>query len=334
LTYQFLWQKIEQELKKMKVRKNTEIIFSPDGIYNQINPNTIFNPKKNRFLIDEYSFFNVSSGRIIAQEGIADKREEDFKNYQIFLFGNPKFDDENEKTEEPAVRKDRSRALFNSILQKGVKVAELPGTEKEVAKISELISQEGIKNQVFTGVSASEENFKKMQNVHIVHIATHGFFTPSDDFAKLNTIAEAERMFLLKNVFLRSGLLMSGCVSDKNDNENDGILTAQEVVNTSLDNTELVVLSACETGLGEIENGEGVFGLPRAFLNAGAKNIIMSLWKVDDKLTSDLMIAFYKELLKTKIAHKALRKAQIAIRKTNPEVKYWGAFVLMSGRKF
>ena len=112
------------------------------------------------------------------------------------------------------------------------------------------------------------------------------------------------------------GLLLSGAGNYIYDTQRsrdleDGILTAYEAMNLSLENTELVVLSACETGLGEIKNGEGVYGLQRAFIVAGASSVIMSLWQVDDKTTQELMSAFYKHWLASKNKYEAFKKAQL-----------------------
>ena len=175
---------------------------------------------------------------------------------------------------------------------------------------------------------ANEQNIKKLQSPPILHIATHGFFIDEPSESELQTMQDSEDRNLLKNPFLRSGLLLAGCQNPQLQEE-DGILSAEEVMNLDLQNTELVVLSACETGLGDVEGGEGVYGLQRAFRQAGAKNVLMSLWKVDDTATQLLMNYFYTAILKGKPKREALQTAQLQLKKLYPNPYYWGAFILV-----
>ena len=132
---------------------------------------------------------------------------------------------------------------------------------------------------------------------------------------------------------LRSGLALPGAnwmskqFTPPPDAE-DGLLTAEDVAGLNLLDTELVVLSACETGLGKVHAGEGVFGLRRAFVLAGAKTLVMSLWKVPDETTRRLMLDFYRRLLAGASRAEALRQAQLAVRKDHPYPFHWGAFIL------
>ena len=138
----------------------------------------------------------------------------------------------------------------------------------------------------------------------------------------------------LENPLLRSGLLLSGCnmtfakakVEGLTDN---GILTAYEAGLLDLSKTELVVLSACETGKGDIQNGEGVQGLRKAMTDAGAEHILMSLWKVDDKVTSEYMQTFYGHYAQGKSIRESYNLTRNEIKQKYPQPYYWGAFVLV-----
>jgi CHAT domain-containing protein len=136
----------------------------------------------------------------------------------------------------------------------------------------------------------------------------------------------------MENPMLRSGLALAGANTwlkngDLPEEAEDGLLTAEDVTGLDLLATELVVLSACETGLGQVHVGEGVFGLRRAFVLAGAKTLVMSLWKVPDEQTRELMTDFYGRLLAGRGRADALREAQLAMKEKYPDPFYWGAFI-------
>jgi CHAT domain-containing protein len=178
----------------------------------------------------------------------------------------------------------------------------------------------------------------------ILHLATHGFFIPdqpdasnvrplaSDIFAGSDSAFGRLKRHHLSNPLLRSGLALAGANTWLQGDElpgeaENGILFAEDVTGADLLNTELVVLSACDTGLGDIHVGEGVYGLRRAFVLAGAKTLVMSLWKVPDAQTQKLMIDFYQRILAGRPRAEALRKAQLALKERYPHPWYWGAFI-------
>jgi CHAT domain-containing protein len=175
----------------------------------------------------------------------------------------------------------------------------------------------------------------------VLHIATHGYFqedvAPTEGHgATMLHSSEPVNLFgrvTGGNPLLRSGLLFAGAgrkhsFEDKNRID-DGILTAYEAMNLNLDSTELVVLSACETGLGEVKNGEGVYGLQRAFQVAGARTVMMSLWSVADKQTQELMRMFYEKWLSGEDKHQAFGEAQMELKAKYSAPYYWGAFVMV-----
>lgn len=179
-----------------------------------------------------------------------------------------------------------------------------------------------IPHTLHTGLAGNEEAFKSLDNhpVSIIHLSTHGYFLPDDTLAT--------------TPMLRSGLILSGGNRAWENKDilpqiENGLLTAEEIAAMRLPNTRLVVLSACNTGLGAINNSEGIFGLQRAFKLAGVQTLIMSLWPVDDRATSELMFAFYRNWLSGTEMHLAFTQAQEEIREKYPEPYYWAGFVML-----
>jgi CHAT domain-containing protein len=318
-SYQQFWQKIGARLEGSK-----RVYFSPDGVYHNLNLNTLFNPKTKKYLLEEKDIRIVTVTKDIVNPSPA---EEDNKLAE--LVGFPSYYT-NQTGQIAAVTERKSPELIYGLSLKSTgSLAELPGTKTEVDKIADILTEKGWEVKNYTGESAIEENIKESYKPRLLHVATHGFFQP--DTTKGS------------NPLLRSGLMLAGAGNtlkgEKNETGEDGILTAYEAMNLNLDNTDLVVLSACETGLGEIKNGEGVYGLQRAFKVAGAKSIIMSLWKVSDQATQELMVSFYKNWLGTASdgskpsarmnKRSAFLKAQKELKAKYPEPFYWGAFVMV-----
>ncbi len=220
----------------------------------------------------------------------------------------------------------------------------LPFTDREVGNLERILKTSGIQPQTHRGSTATEEAFKTIgaggkPSPRILHIATHGFFFPdpqtSEGFKTLPTLNEPV-FKISEHPMIRSGLLLAGANHAWKTGKplkpgmEDGILTAYEISQMNLSNTELVVLSACETGLGDIQGNEGVYGLQRAFKIAGAKYLIMSLWQVPDKQTSLLMTTFYKKWLEEKMTiPEAFRAAQKELRDAGLDPYQWAGFVLV-----
>ena len=321
ISYQLYWQPFETFLKDV-----TTVYFSADGVYNKINPLTLYDGQKNQYLIDRLTVRLLSNIRELLQvpEALALKPS-------ASLFGYPDFRSAQRLPDQTNAVVARNTAA-SQIVRNGV--ADLPGTKEEVISIEQILkkNQWSVTSNLYK--EASEEKLKGISSPDILHIATHGFFIPEKE--NETTIVYSKDISLASdNPLTRSGLLLAGVeknikgTTTNQPEEEDGILTALEVMNLNLDHTDLVVLSACETGSGEIRNGEGVYGLQRAFLVSGANNLIMSLWKVNDEATQELMIGFYTHLLSAKDKSVAFHQAQLELKKKYESPFYWGAFVLI-----
>ncbi len=220
----------------------------------------------------------------------------------------------------------------------------LPATMLEVESISGILRENSIRVQIKTGIAATEETFhalgRENPSPRILHLATHGYFFPDPKEQITDKPLSIDNQDLIFRVsedpMIRAGLILAGAnqawVSHEPPaNGEDGILTAYEISQQNLSNTALVVLSACETGLGQIKGNEGIYGLQRAFKIAGAKYMIMSLWQVSDKATGELMVEFYRYYLERKLAlPEAFRAAQQAMRSKYPDSPYaWAGFILV-----
>ena len=212
-------------------------------------------------------------------------------------------------------------------------ISALPGTEVEVRELKNLLRTKGWTTDSYTETNASEDQIKRLKNPKVFHIATHGFFTPEEQITESQRLVQSENA-VAQNSLLRTGLLLTGAgdllqKSSFNYNAESGILTAYEAMNLNLDQTELVVLSACETGLGELAVGEGVYGLQRAFLVAGARVLIMSLFKVDDTATQQLMTKFYRKWLETGQMRESFINAKKELRNQYQDPIFWGSFIMI-----
>ncbi|MEO5368961.1 MAG: tetratricopeptide repeat protein [Magnetococcus sp. DMHC-1] len=229
-----------------------------------------------------------------------------------------------------------------SVGMRGLRFDLLPGALQEGELISQNVSKSHKENRLFVNHDAQEETLKTLGEVpDMLHIATHGFFLKADEnlkkrLLKLQRGADIHMPPPGDNPLLRAGLAFSGINVNASflgdiDTGNDGVLTALEAMNLNLTGTRLVVLSACETGLGEIHEGEGVYGLRRAFQEAGAANVMSSLWEVSDAGTQALMTGFYKRILAGTDPRKALRESQLALLNSS-EWNYpyiWSAFMMV-----
>ena len=295
-SYDQFWARIEPALAGKKT-----VYISPDGVYNQINLNTL---KKTGgdFVINKFDLAIIGNSKDL----IALKNEKVVSpKKDAFLLGFPNYG--------------------------GTSIAALPGTKIEVEGISKILKLSGYQVSSLTQNEATETKIKSIKGPALVHIATHGYFLQDAESA-VGVASENAK----DNPLLRSGLLlagasktMSGEVLPNLESNDNGVLTAYEAMNLNLNGTNLIVMSACETGLGDVRAGEGVYGLQRAFVVAGAKALVMSLWKVDDVATQALMTNFYTNLSKGGSKLKAFKQAQQQLMLRYKEPYYWGAFVMV-----
>lgn len=321
VSYQRFWEPIA--LKTTGINK---LYITSDGIYNQINLYTLYNPAKRKYLLD------LTEISIVPNLSYLNETFTPSENKTAVLFGNPdyEYDFNKKKTIMTSGTVAKNRFGFSEL-------PPLPGTQTEVENISASLKQNDWKVSTYTKTEATESALKTVESPKVLHIATHGFFLKNIKEYEDKSILGFETNNLKSNPLLRSGIMMAGAsvvARDTNNiyKEQDGIFTAYEASLLNLTNTDLVVLSACETGLGVDLNSQGVFGLQRAFYIAGAKNLIMSLWAVDDDATQLLMSEFYREWSKQptqQTISAAFKKAQAEVRKRYPHPYYWGAFVLL-----
>ena len=310
-SYQQYWKPIMDQLKGIK-----KIYFSPDGVFHLINVPTLFNPESGKYLLDEIDVQSVTSSIDVQSQTPGT----DLKH--AVLFGRPSYEVTTGSTAQTSIPADTRSFVANF---KENNISDLPGTEEEVLTIKKEMDNRGLNVNIYLRDQATEDKMYSLHSPDIIHIATHGYWSQAGDGA-----TDGYRLF---NAMANSGLLMSGVVNyyrkDEYADTYDGILTAYEAQNLDLDNTALVILSACETSLGHMDAGEGVYGLQRAFRAAGAKSIMTSLWKVDDAATKEFMILFYQHYLQSRNKFEAFTIAQKKLKEKYAEPYFWGAFTLI-----
>lgn len=309
----FIWENISKVIPNV-----SKIYYLPIGKFNQIALGSLY-MGKNRYLCDIINLHLLQdpSSLVNKEQLLADSYlfTSSNKYRMVSLWGGIDYG-ENTKLFSGNNRR--------SAIKRGESLVPLIFTKLEVEKISSMLKEKAIANKVYENAMATKTSFKKRSGKgdYILHISTHGFFNDSTS---------------LSNSMLSSGLFFAGANNYWCDNyaqigkgKDDGILRSAEIANINLSGCSLVVLSACETGLGFSDSSEGVYGLQRAFKLAGAKKILMSLWEVDDRATTILMTNFYRYLLEGKDANTALEISKKVVRNQYPSPEEWGAFVLLN----
>ena len=303
-----------------------QLLVSPDGELNLI-PFEALVDEQNRYLIENYSFTYLTSGRDLLRMQTARTG-----NSKPLLIAGPQFGVAvSEQT--AAVNKERKlsskrRSVTATRNMTDTYFAPISGTLQEARSIQTLFPDA----KLLIAEQATETALKQANAPEILHIATHGFFLEDKDAANNKSATatrDAKPNAESENPLLRSGLALAGANQHKTDDGDDGILTALEASGLNLWGTKLVVLSACDTGLGDVKNGEGVYGLRRAFVLAGTESLVMSLWAVSDSVTRELMTNYYKNLKAGMGRGAALREVQLQMLKSKNRQHpfYWAAFI-------
>jgi CHAT domain-containing protein len=294
-------EKLMQPIRQLLGNTKT-LLLSPDSALNLI-PFEALVDENNQYLVENYQITYLTSGRDLLRQ------KEKFASQQPpLIIANPLYN----QTGQKVVFTPNSTRSFN--IDESA-FYPLEATKEEAEAIKKLFP----KATVLTQAQATENALKQVKKPNILHIATHGFFSKLTD----NKISEEN-----ENPLLRSGLVFAGVKVSKSAGD-DGVFSALEATNLNLVGTKLVVLSACDTGNGDISAGEGVYGLRRALVIAGSESQLISLWKVDDNATKDLMIAYYERLKKGEGRSEALRQTQLAMLKSKNQNHpfYWASFI-------
>jgi CHAT domain-containing protein/Tfp pilus assembly protein PilF len=311
---------VMQPIRKL-LGPTRRIFLAPDGALNLI-PFASLVDEKGQYLIENYSINYLTSGRDLLRLQVSGESREAMK-----VFANPMYDltAAREPPRPPASQQASSSAMsdINSPRSKDFtepNYRSLPGTAEEAAALGNLFSDATLLLQA----QATEVALKNVNRPRLLHIATHGFFLTDQPqpaaasqarrfSSQLGEDTKPSAAANRENPLLRSGLIFAGVKQRTSGRGEDGVLTALEVAGLDLWGTKLVVLSACETGLGDVKYGEGVYGLRRALVLAGSETQVMSLWKVSDAGTRDLMTAYYTRLKRGEGRMEALRQVQLAM---------------------
>ncbi len=274
---------------KLEGVKTTYLV--DDGLYFKINPESLKDPENGSFLASSMHIRHLhNAGEVIEVKQAGGLYE---GSREAILIGDPVLDD----TEQDS------------------RFSNLPGTRQEISGISTELSSDGWSVTSLMGSDATKEAFLRQEVPGLLHFATHGFFSRKE-VQKRQDLPDLE--------LFRSGLVLTAPDSKEGD-----LLTAFEVADMDLSSADLVVLSACETGLGELKNGDGVYGLQYAFFVAGAETMIISLWQVSDQITKEYMALFYKKLLSSGNKRLAYEYAVDEMKSKYPAPKYWAAFIYL-----
>jgi CHAT domain-containing protein len=298
------------------------VLVSPDGSLNLI-PFGALVDEAGRYLVENYTINYLTSGRDLLRF-----RTQVPSRQQPFVFAGPNYDLTGQPAAPPRPATGRRQRSGDPTL---LHWTSLQGTEEEARSLGSVLP--GAK--VLTGREATERALKSVAGPRILHVATHGFFLPDQErSAQLNLTNLGQSAVAGPSAggispLLRSGLSLAGANRRDGGEGEDGVLTALEASGLDLLGTKLVVLSACDTGVGEVKNGEGVYGLRRALVLAGSECQMTSLWLVDDTATQELMTDFYARVLRGEGRAEALRQVQLKMLGSDERKHpfFWASFI-------
>jgi CHAT domain-containing protein len=299
----------------------TKLLIATDGELSRL-PFDAIPDGKDAFLIDRYRISYLGTARDLLRQTSAPGKACD-----PVVMASPDFDLSKRKWSKSGTETLAASPNGEALRSRQVQFAPLPGTQKEGKEVAKLLKVKPLLEK-----SATKAELLSCRSPLILHLATHGFFLPSSG-SEPGSETEMGRLSNATGMqALRSGLALAGANTwlqhgSLPEEAMDGILNSEDAARLRLAGTELVVLSACETGLGYVLDGEGVYGLSRAFSLAGAETLVLSLWKVPDQQTQDMMVRFYRLILSGKGRAESLREARLAIRQEFPDPYFWGAFI-------
>ncbi|MDP2278041.1 MAG: CHAT domain-containing protein, partial [Nitrospirota bacterium] len=320
--------------KYIKGRK--QLFISPDGNLNLIPFEALVTPS-NKYLMEEYTISYISAGRDIIRF-----TDTNIAKGDALIIADPDYDmglmERDKMTKEMKVAKTIRGGLSKDVLN--ISFDRLPDTKQEADAIEKVLkNKKKLKVKNYQGKNAIEEMIFSAETPKILHLATHGYFLNDEELKgssetrgitiklKEDFMAKDEAVNI-ENPMLRSGIVFSGVNASLKAGRDEGMMSAEKILGLNLKGTDLVVLSACETGVGDVKNGEGVFGLKRAFILSGAKTLVMSLWSVPSAETTELMTDFYTLMSEGRTKAEALRQAKLNMMKKKQNPFYWGAFVM------
>jgi CHAT domain-containing protein/tetratricopeptide (TPR) repeat protein len=354
-----LWKPLEPLMQGVKT-----IYYAPSGLLHRINPAALRDADK-RYLSEERQWVRMGSTRELVNGRLADRSFalDPYASPTAAVWGGIRYDMDStafaavnplDPAAEPRSVDQRKDGKFRYMAEEDTPVRSggmrgpgsdgwsmLAGSALEAKQVDSLLHRAGFRSEVFSDYTACEERFKALgkrptASPRILHVATHGFAYPDPKKQPQQDMVGEKSVYKLQDdPMLRSGLILAGAnhywsAKRPLQDREDGVLVAYEVCDLNLHNTELAVLSACQTGLGDVVGSEGVYGLQRAFRTAGARFLIVSLWEVPDEQTRELMRLFYENWVNRGASLRdAFNHAQETLRAQEPSPYLWAGFVLV-----